>query len=251
MGFWDWIKDTGKRVVDKVKEAVKGVKELFSDSSSSTSRDIGEENSYDPEKAKMEETIRINDKLNSYRREIEARSDKLENDVLKISRNSIDSLVDSLKKINKKIYAGKTLSINIERMLRENRSMEDNIHGHIKKYVQKRVSIDDSECLEILKREKGHEKGCEMKIFLDKVLKEVMDELIKKIKKIIQEQSDNVSDHIQSRINDIEMASINTIEKYKNIEKLKENNEDGFEAEIINLGYNVSICDRALKELKG
>lgn len=239
-----------KRAGDWVKDKVEKVRDFFTGSSSGTGTAVSKENSYDPEKAKMEETLRINNILVSFRSNIETRSDKLEKDALKISRESIDGLIDYLKSINNKKYSGKALNINIERLVRENRKTEDSIHGYIKKHVQKRVSIDDSECLTILKMESGSEKEYKMTNFSNKVLGEAIKELSNKIKKSIQEQADNIADQIEDRIDLVESTSSNTIEKYKQIERLKENNEEGLESEITNMGYFISLCDNALNQVQ-
>lgn len=238
-GFGGWVRDK-----------VEKVKDFFGISSGGTGRAVSKEESYDPEKAKMEETLRINNILVSFRTTIETKSDKLEKDALEISRKSIDGLIDYLKSINNKKYSGKALNINIERLIRENRKTEDSIHGYIKKHVQKRVSLDDSECLAILKMESGSEKENKMTAFSNKVLGEAIKELSNKIRKSIQEQADNIADQIKDRIDLVESTSANTIEKYKEIEKLKENNEEGLESEITNMGYFISLCDNALNQLQ-
>ena len=120
------------------------------------------------------------------------------------------------------------------------------IHGFIKKCVLKRVSLDDAECLEVLKKEKGKAKAAAMKNFMNKVLRTAVEDLTKELKKIIYKQCDNVVDKIQGRLDDIEYSSADVLKNYEEISALKESDEVGLETKKAKIMSDISICDFAI-----
>lgn len=216
---------------------------IFGEETSTTSSKIGQEESYSSETAQITEVARINKTLTEFRDRIEKKSDKIERDVLSISREYIDELIKELKKINNQKYAGQSLNLNIESIERQNRKTEDTIHGHIKKHIQKRISIDDEQCLEILKMETGPDKEKKMTNFINLVLKESMQELSKKIKKVLTEQADNITEKIEDRIVVYENSASEKISSCKEIINLKGKDEKSLEEKIGKVAYKLSLCE--------
>lgn len=216
---------------------------VFGEETRGTSSKIGKEESYSSEKAQIAETARINNTLTEFRNKIEKRSDKIESEVLSMSREYIDELIKELKKINNQKYAGQSLNLNIESIERQNRKTEDTIHGHIKKHIQKRISIDDEQCLEILKMETGSDKEKKMTDFINLVLKESMEELSKKIKKVLTEQADNITEKIEDRIIVYENSASEKISGCEEIINLKGKDEKALEKKVGKVAYKLSLCE--------
>lgn len=214
----------------------------FKNDSSSSGNAISKEESYDADNAKLDQTVRIQQELTKFRTKCEKECDALERDVLKDSRNYIDNLIEFIKNINSKTYAGQKLNINIERLEKQNRETEDIIRGYIKKKIQKRVSLDDDECLEILKMDKGKDKKNAMTNFLNGILKEAMNGLSKEIEKILQKQLDNIKDQINVRIESYTERANEKMESFKEIEKIKNSDEHELEERIASLEYKHSLC---------
>ncbi len=218
-------------------------KNKFGESSRSTGREIGNTESYSSETAQIAETARIANTLTEFREKIEKKSDKIEQDVLLLSREYIDELIKELKKINNEKYAGQRLNLNIESIERQNRKTEDIIHGHIKKHIQKRISMDDEQCLEILKMETGSNKEKKMTDFINLVLKESMEELSKKIKKVLTEQADNITEKIEDRIVVYENSASEKISSCEEIINLKGKDEKALEKKVGKVAYKLSLCE--------
>lgn len=214
----------------------------FRNDASSTGRDISREDSYDAEKAQLEQTIRVQESLTNFRVKCEKECDALERDVLKDARNYIDNLIEFIKGINSKTYAGQKLNINVERLEKENRNTEDIIRGYIKKKIQKRVSLDDEECLEILKMDSGTEKKKAMTKFLNSILKEAMKGLSYEIEKALKKQLENIKDQINVRIESYTERSNEKLESFKELEKIKTSDEHKLEEEIAGMEYKHSLC---------
>lgn len=241
---WEKTKETVRTTVEKAKDFLFG-------SSDRASRSTGREDSYDPEKAMLAETIRINDILTKFRVEIEGQCDQIEKDILKNCRTSLDLLIDDIKLINQKEYGGKKLGINLDRIIKENRQTEDLIHGYVKRKVQKRVSVDDKECLEILKMQSGIDKENRMKEFSRNVIKTATTELGDQIAENIRRQIDNICDNIQVRLDSVVGESEVMLYKFIEIERLKNIDEAGFNEEMTKIGYKVAVCDKIINEIRG
>lgn len=110
---------------------IPGIGKAFRNDSGSTGRTISETDSYNANTAELRETVKIQQALTEFRVKSEKRCDSLEEAVLKESRSYVDDMVDFLKSINEKRYAGKKLRLNIERLERSNRETEDIIRGGI------------------------------------------------------------------------------------------------------------------------
>ncbi|MBR6622313.1 MAG: hypothetical protein IKK91_00200 [Ruminococcus sp.] len=221
------------------------IKKIFGGSSGSSSG--GRTESYDRDTSTLEETIKVQNALSEFKSDTQGRSAKLENDIVKESRESLDAFIADLRKYNKIKYGNRRLNVNISNIERENRKTEDKIHGFIIKRVSKRISLDDSECIEILKMDAGKEKETALDNFYKKVLKEAISELSDELSSNIETQSDNICDKIQQRIDNIvDICEAKTVE-FESISKVKESDEDNMEQEQIRLTNIVALCDLALE----
>lgn len=220
------------------------VKNFFGGSSEAGSS-TGREDSYDPEKARMEETIRINNILTTFRLDVESKSDRLEQEVLDMARESLDRTIQYLATINEKSYGGRKLNLNLQRVQRENRKTEDMIRGFIKKEVQKKVSLDNAKCLEILKMPAGAQKEREMTAYADSVLKQALNALTKKIETSMNKQCDNLLEQIQDRMEQVTSQVNEKVAKSLEISKMKEADEAKLQMEQSRIKYAVTIFDIA------
>lgn len=245
-GFISRVKDSVSNFVSGVKDKVSS----FFSSSKSVGSHASREDSYDPEKARMEETIRINKILTDYRLDVESKSDDFERTILKISRNSIDELLAFLKGINNKKYGNISLNLNLDKISRENRKTEDLIHGFIKKRIQKKVSLDDASCLEILRMDAGREKSKAMTSFADSIIKTSIDKLTKSIRESLEEQYDNIITQIENRIENVSYLMNERVSKMKKIENLKYKDEYNLQIEQLELSYMISVCDLIISNTK-
>lgn len=243
----DPVREMAEKIVSKTVNWVKD--KVFGGSSSSAGRSASREDSYDPDKARLEETLRINNILTEFRTSVEAKSDKFEKEVLSTAREALDDLVAYLTNINEEEYGGRKLHLNLTKIQRENRKTEDLIHGYIKKQAQKRVSLDDSECLRILKMPAGQEKEIEMTKFADSVLNDAVMELSEMVKKSMKEQCDNLSDQIQDRIEGVTFLVNEKLSKAKEIEALKAKDELSLQNEQVKMGYFIAVADLGIKQV--
>lgn len=209
----------------------------------------GRTESYQPNTANLEATLKVQEALTVFRTDTQSRSSKMENEVIKESRQYLDEFLDDLRKYNKIRYGNRRLNINLSHIERENRKTEDKIHGFIVKRVIKRVSVDDDECLKILEMNAGQEKEDRFDEFYKKVLKEAVLELSDELRTNMETQTDNVCDRIQHRIDSIVDVCEAKAEEFDRVRELKECGEAEIEGEQIRLSHFVAMCEFGLSQL--
>lgn len=70
------------------------------------------------------------------------------------------------------------------------------ITGGIKDPLAKRMSLDDSECLSILKMDSGTDKKQAMTNFTKKVIKEALNNLSKNVRAALTDQTEDIQDYL-------------------------------------------------------
>lgn len=185
MGLWGSIKSGFKswgriigRGIEKVgectgSETLQNIGQGIQTACEDVSKNTGKTDRYDKERARLEETKKINMILTEFSLNLENKADEIEKTAVKESKVYFKQLIKELN--NSKADTG----INVSRIERTMSRVEIEIKGNLKTYISKRVSIDDSECLEILKLEAGYKKENEMKKFSEKILQQGLNNLVK------------------------------------------------------------------------
>lgn len=197
----------------------------------------------------LEMTIKVQQALNEFKTDTQSRSEKLENGIVQESREYLDEFLADLRRYNKIKYGNKKLNINLNSIERENRKTEDKIHGFIIKRVIKRISLDDEECVGILKMDAGKAKEDALDNFYKKVLKEAVSELSNELRNSMEAQTNNVEDKIQQRIDSIVDICEAKAEEFERIRQVKEADEAEIEKEQIRLAHIVALCDYSINQL--
>lgn len=223
------------------------IKEFFGSSSGSSSG--GRTESYQADTADLQATLKVQNALTEFRTDTQSRSARLENEVVQTSRKHLDAFIDELKKYNKIKYGNRRLNINLSNIERENRKTEDKIHGFIVKRVSKRISLDDDECLKILKMDAGKKKEEKLDEFYQKVLKEAVIELTDELRTNMETQTDTVCERIQQRIDSIVDVCETKTEEFEHIRKVKESDEKKIEQEQLRLSHFVALCEYGLTQV--
>lgn len=182
---------------------------------SEVSRDTGKVESYDKDMARLEETKQINMILTEFALKLEKKADEIEQTAIKESKVYFEKLVKELS--NSKSDTG----INISKLKRTMDKVEMKIKGNLKLYISKRVSIDDSECLEVLKMNAGLEKETTMKKFSEKILQLGLKNLVDDVRNVIKEQNYIMTDIIEEKLQDIKFNLNKKVEEFSLLEESK------------------------------
>lgn len=211
------IRNTAKR-------AWNSVKSWFGGSSDEVSRDVGSSEAFEIERANAQKIQRMSEELLEYSKKYTVKSNELERDVFEQINDVIDEIIYSLSEVENMRIDGKKVRINLRALRKEMSKFEKSKRGCFINEIHKALSIDNKECLEILKLDSGKEKQNEMRNFLRKILKNELKNLALLAKNTLEENLSFLSESLNDKIIEIE-ESIN--EEIENFKKLEDSREKG------------------------
>lgn len=153
---------------------------------------VSTENSYDRTEANIHTTDRMNEILVSFSEGYMEKAVMLEKRCVELVELYYDRLIEIMENAPQNAHNAANL-----RILKSAKGrIAKTISGGIKEPLSKRMSLDDSECLKILKMAAGSEKKKAMTSFTDKVIKESLDNLAKSVRTSLNEQSQDIEDYL-------------------------------------------------------
>ena len=232
------------RIGGWVKEKWDNVKKIFTGQSNDTASQTSKQDSYDKDIATITETKRLNKILSDFSLKLSDCADELENNAIKESSQYFDMLIEELEKNNNKF------NINILRIKRNKINIERKIKGSFKKLLSKRVSIDDPECLNILKLDAGKEKRNKMNNFGNKVLREAAYNLCLDIKESLLDQQEYIESCIDDKVEEFIVMQEELISKLEQIEDAYKDGKEKIDEEKNNILLKLAICELAISNLE-
>lgn len=242
-GFGSWVRDTVDWVKEKVKDTARKVKEFFTGGVRETSNRTAEEKAYDEMAATLAETKRINSILSDFSLKLADYADELESNAIEESGEYFNSLIEALDQ-NKSNF-----KVNTAKIKRNKVKVERQIRGSFKKHLSKRVSLDDWECLSILKLDAGEEKRKRMNSFGNKVLMESANNLCIDIKESLLEQQEYIEECLDDKMNELIRIQHEMINKFDELEIAYEDGKDRIDEEKSKILSKVAICELALSSI--
>lgn len=246
MGFFKSLKNKIGRTIGKAMEIVGEKTNMISlelagmnlqDACSEVSKAIGEEEVFVAEEARAEDTTRINSALTEFSISLEKKADLVEKGIIQETNKYMNLIVSEIKKADLEI------DINADRITIVSEKIESIIRGNIKKYISKKVSIDDEECSKILRMEAGNLKKVSMDNFSKKVLKEAITLYTKDIENLVSEQNSVLKSAICGKIEDLKVNTEKHLSQLEEFEKANNNSEEK-EALIQSHMGIVLLCDK-------
>ncbi len=229
----------------RLEEAGRNLKERCAKEIESTSRQTSEQDSYDNEAASIAETNRMNKILSEFSIKLADYADSLEENAIKESSLYFNELVSILEDNKGK----STLKINTSKIKRNKIKIEKQIRGSFKKHLSKRVSLDDHECLSILKLDAGIKKKNAMSNFGNRVLKEAAYNLCSDIEDSLLEQQEYIEECLDEKMEEFIMIQSQMMDKLDNLEQAYEEGKDKIDGEKNNILFKLAICELALSNI--
>lgn len=156
------------------------------------SEKIASEKSYDKTEANIYTTDRLNEILVSFSEGYFQQATTIENSAIKYVEEYYSQLISEVVKILKAVPN----TSNLNALKNGKKRISNVIIGSIKNPLAKRMSIDDSECLSILKMDSGFEKKEAMTKFSSKVINEAIENLIQNVRNVLKDQTDDIEDYL-------------------------------------------------------
>lgn len=198
----DWVEDKAEDAVDWARDKIDDFLDV-----------IAPEKSYDGDTADINTTERLNTILREF-------SDKYMKNAVTIEKNCVKAVEDYYNKLMPVVEEGRELGFSksaISKIKSNKEEMKKSINNSIEKPLRKRLSLDDRECLEILKLDSGTGKKEKMDLFVREVIKEAQDNLAKEVKKSLDMQMDDIEEAFHEMKEKQEKEFNNIMEAFKKI----------------------------------
>lgn len=196
MGFLKSIGRAIGRGVEKVGDFLgsKTIREAGRRIQDSCAEKISSEKSYDKREANIYTTDRLNEILVSFSSGYLQQATSIENTCIRMVEEYYDKLILIIENTPGVTYN----KANLKALKNGKKRISKSIIGGIKDPLSKRMSIDDSECLSILKMDSGAEKRQAMTEFTQKVIKEALNNLSESVRRTLNDQTDDIKDYLNN-----------------------------------------------------
>lgn len=186
---------------------------------------VASERSYDKAEANIYTTERLNEILVSFSEGYFQQANAIEKNCVHIVQEYYDKLITLLGDIPCDIHN----TANLKALKKAKSRISKMIMGSIKEPLAKRMSLDDYECLDILKMDAGTEKKQAMTFFTNKVINEALDNLAKNVRESLNDQIEDIQEYLNSVYEEQEksMQMIkNHFDKMVNKQKLEQSDTE-------------------------
>lgn len=166
------------------------------------------------DKSTVDEMIRMNAALTEYREKVAKESKQLEQEIQEVCKGIFEQIIDSVEFANSefRFYRIETLQRKLNAYLNE-------IDGVLAKHISHRISLDDMECINILKMLPGELKGQRMIELNKKIFKEALEELCAKMEVFQKDLSEGMEMTVEDRLCDLENTLQERSAKLKTMEE--------------------------------
>lgn len=219
---WGKIRDKAKKIIEVI--------------FSKDEEKIKQSKSYNTEKNSASDIMVLNTALNECRTSFKESFDELESELKKECQKTIDGIIEMINSINSSVKV-----CNVSSMKRQLDYIVEDIEGTAMSHMKKRISLDDSECLAVLKLPAGDLKGTRIKELKKKIYSEAVGIVSNKIRKSILNILDNISDTVEEKADEIGLKADEKMKNFKII--FSESNENISKKEEMKLdsAYFLSI----------
>lgn len=176
---------------------------------------ISEEEAYEKNTANIYSTDRLNEILVTFSEGYYQQATAIENACIESVENYYEAIIQLLEDSSDKVKS----NANLKRVRRAKTKIAGNIKGAIKEPLAKRMSLDDSECLAILKMDSGEEKRKAMTLFTQKIIQSALENLAEKVRNSLEEQMEWIEDYLINMSEEQEKAFSNLKKQYTKMVK--------------------------------
>ena len=172
-----------------------------------------------------------------------------ERDILESISQNMRQFIEYLEEINKGLYGGKQLNINIEQIVRQNDELSEKVVGFIGRRVDDRLVHTDKELALILKEADDKTRAKNFDDFVERVRKSAIRDLIQTIEETIKEQSEVIDREIRGRLQEVNRGMEEEMQAYQELRDLKKKRVGELAVRQADYMYAQTLCDLILDEV--
>lgn len=174
---------------DRIKNFGKSVKNACSN----VGKKVGNINATENHRIEsVHKVTEINNILVEFSEDMNDRAKDIENTCIQYVEDYFDSILKLIDEQSTDIKEG----INLTRLKRTRKKIHNAINGCIQYEIAEKISIDNMECMEILKIKSAEERSTRMEKYCAKVVKTSINKLDRKVQKILQKQNEEIADFL-------------------------------------------------------
>lgn len=140
-------------------------------------------------------------------------------------------------------------NIGLINLKKNKRKLYKKVEGSMVSVIEKRMSLDDVECREILRTYAGSTKARKLDDFGERVLRKAQSELIKNISEVLDEQTNDINSFLQEYIDERESSVARKKDEFEKWEYDLENNTFDKERAIVVPLYRLKVFDDIERKL--
>lgn len=174
---------------------------------------VASEKSYNKRTASVHTTDRLNEILVSFSEGYFQQATVIEKDCIRLVEEYYDQLISVIENVPNEARC----TANLKALKKGKNKISKTISGAIKNPLAKRMSLDDSECLKILKMDSGIEKKEAMTKFTQKVIGEAIDNLVKSVRETLNDQTIDIQEYVSDLFEEQEKTTQVLKEQFDNM----------------------------------
>lgn len=182
------------------------------------------------------------------------RADKIatedEENILKTLNLGIGSFLNMVEEINKNIYGGRSLNINIKGIREKKEKLENDVKGYIGRRLRDRLVLTDKEVSVIIREKDKSERKKNFEEFFQKIVNDAREGLSEKIAETSQEQRDIVTSAIKQRLWEVNQGMERLEMEYRNLVEAHRESARAVESRKLEYLFQLDDCGMMIDEIK-
>ena len=248
---FDWATgENTRKAIKKVNDETKQIREELNKERDKNAKEVADslgDDSYDVETANAREIRFLSDELYKVQESFKDKAFKTEESIIECIHGTVHDMLEQFEKVN----GTAKLNLNMAYL----NSMENSLRNHVEGFIQKRIrrslSLDNSECKEILKMQGKSAKEDALKRFQDKIFSEAVDELWELVKDVFTEKNSAIFAQIENRFSTIEMQTEESIRHFEEIKKTKMQDKDKLNEKKQAYQNMIDIAEWCIESIEG
>lgn len=202
--------------------------------------EIASKKSYNPEKSEANEIAELNKILSEYRQNIITAGNDIEREMIVECSMEMQDIMDVFDGFNKELKIARSESIK-----RKFKHLNNELKGTFSDYIEKKISLDNPDCIKILKLPAGDLKNQRLQEMKQSVFIAAKDEMIEKIKYTVSDFLETIEDSFNEHLDRAEEKIEVKREAFEKMSVAAEGNSDNIETVLLKSNYILSVCSFA------
>ena len=203
--------------------------------------EIVRQKGYNPQKDTADEIAELNKLLEEYRSNISSAASDMEREMIVECSEMLQDIMDLFDEYNKnlKVMRSDSVKRKFDRALK-------GLRGTFAEHVQKRISLDDPECVKVLKLPKeSNVKSQRLQEIKQKVFIEAGNEIVSRIKDCVDDFSETVEDSFFEHLERAEERKQEKVTAFEEMCKITDSDGNAAESVMMKANYMLAVCECA------